>query len=109
MMRHLARRWQALTVEIKQLDKTLTNLIGWIAPPRLLAMQGVGTDVAGALLVAIGSNPERVHTERPFPVGRCSRFATVVDGNYAPFARPRALFAPSRRCFRRCAAECVEG
>ena len=62
-LRHLARRWQALTAEIKQLDKTLTTLIARIAPPRLLAMHGVGTDVAGALLVAIGSNPERVHTE----------------------------------------------
>jgi transposase len=62
-LRHLARRWQALTLEIKQLDKTLTNLIARIAPTSLLAMQGVGTDVAGALLVAIGSNPERVHTE----------------------------------------------
>lgn len=62
-LQHLARRWQALTVEIKQLDKTLTQLIARIAPPSLLAMQGVGTDVAGALLVAIGSNPERVHTE----------------------------------------------
>ena len=62
-LQHLARRWQALTIEIKQLDKTLTELIARIAPPNLLAMQGVGTDVAGALLVAIGSNPERVHTE----------------------------------------------
>ena len=59
-LRHLVRRWQALTAEIKQLDKSLTSLIATTAPPRLLAMQGVGTDVAGALLVAIGSNPERV-------------------------------------------------
>jgi transposase len=65
-LRSLAQRWQSLTVEIKHLDDALKTLITRIAPPRLLAMLGVGPDVAGALLVAAGSNPERLHNEAGF-------------------------------------------
>lgn len=59
----LARRWQALTAELKALDNALSKLIQDIAPARLLAMHGVGTDVAGALLCAAGANPERISTD----------------------------------------------
>ncbi len=65
-LRSLAQRWQSLTVEIKHLDDALKTLVTRVAPPRLLAMLGVGTDVAGALLVAAGSNPERLHNEAGF-------------------------------------------
>jgi transposase len=34
--------------------------------PALLALPGVGTDVAGALLVAAGDNPERLSSEAAF-------------------------------------------
>jgi transposase len=36
------------------------------AAPGLLALPGVGTDVAGALLVAAGDNPERLSSEAAF-------------------------------------------
>ncbi len=36
------------------------------AAPALLALPGVGTDVAGALLVAAGDNPERLSSEAAF-------------------------------------------
>ena len=65
-LRLLATRWESLTVEVKQLDKALQTLVKKYAPPALLAMQGVGTDVAGALIVAAGSNPERLHNEAGF-------------------------------------------
>ena len=36
------------------------------AAPELLAVKGVGTDIAGALLVAAGDNPDRLHSEAAF-------------------------------------------
>jgi transposase len=62
----LATRWKTLESELKTLDTTLKNLIAKTAPVKLLTMIGVGTDVAGALLVAAGENPERVRTEAGF-------------------------------------------
>jgi transposase len=39
-----------------------------VAPtaPKLLTCEGVGTDVASALLVAAGDNPQRLRSERTF-------------------------------------------
>jgi transposase len=65
-LKTLAARWAALTREIKTLDNALKTLVRNTAPARLQAMTGVGPDVAGALLVAAGSNPERVHNEAGF-------------------------------------------
>ncbi len=62
----LATRWNTLTAELKTLDQTLTELVSRTAPAKLLSMTGVGTDVAGALLVAAGENPQRVRTEAAF-------------------------------------------
>jgi transposase len=62
----LVARWNTLGIELKTLDTTLKELISKTAPVKLLAMIGVGTHVAGALLVAAGQNPERVHTEAGF-------------------------------------------
>jgi transposase len=62
----LTTRWRTLGTELRTLDKTLGELISRTAPARLLAMTGVGTDVCGALLVAAGENPERVHNEAGF-------------------------------------------
>lgn len=49
---------KALTGHIKALVKTIN--------PGLLAVHGVGPDTAGALLVAAGDNPERLHSEAAF-------------------------------------------
>lgn len=55
VLRGLARRWQQLDREIRLLDRQLETLVGAIAPD-LVALRGVGPEVAGALLVAAGDN-----------------------------------------------------
>lgn len=65
-LRSLARRHEALSTEIDQLDDALAELVEQAAPGGLLEAQGVGTDVAGALLVAAGDNPERLTSEAAF-------------------------------------------
>jgi len=64
-LRHLARRYAALSAEIAELDRGLAMVVAEAAPA-LLALRGVGTDVAGALLVAAGDNPERLSSEAAF-------------------------------------------
>lgn len=64
-LRHLARRHAALSAEIAELDRDLALVVAAVAPA-LLALPGVGTDVAGALLVAAGDNPERLSSEAAF-------------------------------------------
>jgi transposase len=64
-LRHLARRHASLSAEIAELDRVLTVVVSQAAPA-LLALPGVGTDVAGALLVATGDNPERLSSEAAF-------------------------------------------
>jgi transposase len=64
-LRHLARRHAALSAEIAELDRALAQVVSEAAPG-LLALPGVGTDVAGALLVAAGDNPERLSSEAAF-------------------------------------------
>jgi len=65
-MATVARRYQMLTAEIDQLDGQLDQLVEHTAPPRLLAKQGVATQVAAALLVAVGDNPTRMEREASF-------------------------------------------
>jgi transposase len=64
-LRHLARRHQRLTEEIADLDDLLAPLVAAINPA-LLALNGVGVDVAGQLLVTAGDNPERLRSESAF-------------------------------------------
>lgn len=64
-LKHLARRWLALSNAIHELDTELDTLTRQAAP-RLLTHFGVGTDVAGKLLVAAGDNPERLAHEGAF-------------------------------------------
>jgi transposase len=61
----LAQRHQMLTTEMAMLDRDLDRLVA-AAAPRLCALKGVGTDVAGAVLVAAGDNPERLRSEGAF-------------------------------------------
>ena len=49
-LRALARRWQALQAEIDDLDMQLTPLVTFVAS-ELLALAGVGVEIAGQLLV----------------------------------------------------------
>jgi transposase len=64
-LRALARRHQQLTVEITDLDRLLAPLTEKINPA-LAALNGVGPDVAGQLLVTAGDNPHRLRTEAAF-------------------------------------------
>jgi len=61
----LARRWSSLDDEIETLSGQLGRLVA-LAAPSLVAVKGVGTDVAGALLTAAGDNPERLVSEASF-------------------------------------------
>jgi transposase len=64
-LRELARRYQLLTAELERLDAELATLVPKAAP-RLLARRGVGAQVAGALLVVAGDNPDRLRSEAAF-------------------------------------------
>lgn len=61
-VRHLARRYQALTTELRELDVDLARLTK-LAAPSLLARPGVGVESAGKLLVAAGDNADRLHSD----------------------------------------------
>jgi transposase len=64
-MKLIAVRYQKLAAEIEALDGHLDQLVATTAP-ELLAVKGVGTDIAGALLVAAGDNPGRLRGEAAF-------------------------------------------
>lgn len=64
-LRHLARRHEALDAEIAELDQALVDLTAR-ANPALVAARGVGHEVAAALLVTAGDNPQRMQTEAGF-------------------------------------------
>jgi len=64
-LRTLARRALALEDEVKEIDRLLKTLVAETAP-ELNAVNGVGTDVASALLVAAGDNPQRLKNEATF-------------------------------------------
>jgi transposase len=64
-LRTLARRYQALDAEITTLGGELDRLTA-TAAPSLLALFGVGPEVAGALLAAAGDNPGRLRSEAAF-------------------------------------------
>lgn len=64
-LRTLARRHQALTCEITDLDELINPLVTQTAP-NLLALHGVGPQVAAQLLITAGDNPERLHSEAAF-------------------------------------------
>lgn len=61
----LARRAHTLGDEIANLDTDLDGLVAETAPT-LVAMFGVGTDVAGQLLATVGDNPDRITTSAAF-------------------------------------------
>jgi transposase len=64
-LRELARRVDYLGEQMDRLTALLGPLVADTAPA-LVASHGVGTDTAGALLVAAGDNPERLSHEAAF-------------------------------------------
>ena len=64
-LRSLARRHHQLGKEFKDLEAELQRLTGAVAPD-LVDSFGIGPDTAATLLVAAGSNPQRLRSEAAF-------------------------------------------
>jgi transposase len=64
-LRRIARRCQHLSAEITDADRELKALITATAPS-LVDQVGVGTEVAGQLLITAGDNPGRLRSEAAF-------------------------------------------
>jgi transposase len=64
-LKSIAMRYQHLSSEIDQLDKHLDKLVIATAPT-LVAIKGIGTDIAATLLIVAGDNPERLASEGAF-------------------------------------------
>jgi transposase len=64
-LRRLACRHQQLHAEILEHDADLAPLLA-AAAPKLLAIRGVGPEVAGQLLTTAGDNPKRLTCEAAF-------------------------------------------
>jgi transposase len=64
-LRQLGQRYQALEAELAAVDAELERLTA-LAAPGLRRLCGVGPEIAGALLVAAGDNPRRLHSEAAF-------------------------------------------
>ncbi len=64
-LRSVARRYQALSKEIAELDTQLDRLVLETAP-ELISLPAIGTDHAATLLLTVGDNPERLGSEASF-------------------------------------------
>jgi transposase len=64
-LRSVARRHQALSEEIAELDVKLDRLVAEAAP-ELISLPAIGTDHAATLLLTVGDNPERLGSEASF-------------------------------------------
>ncbi len=64
-LRSVARRYQALSREIAELDVQLDRLVAEAAP-ELTSLPAIGTDHAATLLLTVGDNPERLGSEASF-------------------------------------------
>lgn len=64
-LRSLARRWLVLDEEIKDHDRLLGELTRQQAP-ELVEAFGIGADTAAEVLVVVGDNPERIHSQAAF-------------------------------------------
>jgi len=64
-LRSVARRYQALSAEIAELDTQLDRLVRQVAP-ELVSLAGIGTENAATLLIVAGDNPQRLRSEASF-------------------------------------------
>lgn len=92
-LRLLSRRWQALTVEIEALDHDIDALC--VKTNRaLMGALGVKSEVASALLVAAGDNPERMHSPAAF-VALCG--SSPVEASSGKITRHRLNMGGNRQ------------
>jgi transposase len=64
-LRSVARRYEALSEEISELEAHLERLVAQAAP-ELVSLVGIGTDSAATLLIVAGDNPKRLRSEASF-------------------------------------------
>jgi transposase len=64
-LRSLARRWQNLDSEAKELSTMIEQLVTRTAP-QLLEQFAIGADTAAEILIVTGDNPERIRSEAAF-------------------------------------------
>src|SRR5215203_4001101 len=64
-LRSVARRYEALSEEIADLEAHLDRLVAQVAP-ELVSLAGIGTDNAATLLIVAGDNPHRLGSEASF-------------------------------------------
>ena len=64
-LRSLARRYRRLSDKLRDLESEIGRLTRSVAPSLVDAF-GVGPDTAATLLIAAGSNPDRLHSEAAF-------------------------------------------
>src|SRR3712207_1114526 len=84
-LRSVARRYQALSEEIAELDAQLDRLVAEAAP-ELVSLPAIGTDHAATLLLTAGDNPERLGSEASF-AGLCG--ASPVEASSGKVVRHR--------------------
>ena len=106
-LRRLARRHQYLSEEIGEADAELRALVT-AAAPRLIALPGVGPEVAGQLLTTLGDNPDRLHSEAAF--GTCAasrRSRPAADEPTATASTAAATAPPTTRSTSSCWDACA--
>ena len=64
-LRSVARRYEALSAEISELEAHLDRLVAQAAP-ELVSLPGIGTENAATLLIVAGDNPQRLRSEASF-------------------------------------------
>ena len=90
-MRAIARRWLALHEEVQSHDQELDRLAREKAP-ELMKSHGISTMTVAEMLILVGDNPERIHSEAalaklcgvcPIPAssGRTNRMRLNRGGN----------------------------
>lgn len=81
----LARRVQALDVELDMIDAQMAPLVT-AAAPELLNVFGVGIDTAAVLLVTAGDNPQRITSEAKWAmlcgIAPIPATSGLIDGRY---------------------------
>ena len=82
-LRAIARRWLTLDAEIRAHDADLEALTASCAPAMLEA-HGISTGTAAEMLILVGDNPERIHSEAAFAklCGACPIPAPQVDRSF---------------------------
>ena len=106
-LKSLARRILDINDEIAELDRFIVPLVEELAPS-LLELEGVGTENAGAVMVAVGDNPDRLRSEASFAMmcGVCPIPASSGKDDNATVSTAEATAKPTQPCTWSSCAEC---